>query len=252
MFSFILIIAALAACNKDKDKKDEADVVEEVHPLEVELTVSEEVAIGEAVKMEALVTMGEEKIKDADKVVFEIWEEGQKDKSVMLDAENNEDGTYVAETTFSHDGTYHITSHVDARGQHTMPTKQVKVGDGGQYEETDSEDHKHGQEHDHHHGHTEGFVMHFDQPESYKAGEEVELVTHVEVKGSALEKGRIRYEIWATNDESKKDWLEAEESVPGEYKAVHTFKEAGSYEIQIHVENDDELHEHEQFTIEVK
>ena len=42
-----------------------------------------------------------------------------------------------------------------------------------------------------------------------------------------------------------------EESVAGEYTASYTFAEVGSYKIQIHVEDDKELHEHEEHIIEV-
>ena len=72
--------------------------------LEVELTVTETVEVDETVEMKALVTQGDEKIEDADEVVFEVWEEGKKSESEMIDSVNEKDGIYTAETSFDHDG----------------------------------------------------------------------------------------------------------------------------------------------------
>ena len=54
---------------------------------------------------------------------------------MKIESVNEKDGLYTAETTFDHDGLFHIQVHVTARGFHTMPIKEVTVGDGGQYEE---------------------------------------------------------------------------------------------------------------------
>lgn len=42
----------------------------------------------------------------------------------MMDSTNAKEGLYTAETTFDHDGLFHIQVHVDARGMHTMPKKK--------------------------------------------------------------------------------------------------------------------------------
>ena len=42
-----------------------------------------------------------------------------------------------------------------------------------------------------------------------------------------------------------------EELVAGEYADSYAFAEAGPHNIQIHVEDDKELHEHEEHAIEV-
>lgn len=241
-FLFISIIAILAACGKDD--AEPLGEVEELHPIEVELIVTEAVKVGEAVEMSTLVTQNGEKIADADKVVYEIWEEGKKEDSEMMDAVNEEDGTYTAESSFDADGLYHIQVHVDARGQHSMPTKTVTVGDGGEYEETE-EDSGHGH-------HTEGFSMHFVKPENVEAGEETELVLQLELDDQALENARVRYEIWSEANVDKKDWITAEELAPGKYTAVHTFLEADLFKMVIHVEDEEELHEHEEHEIQVQ
>ncbi len=237
----ISIIALLAACGKKEEPLKE---IEAPQPLQAELTVTEAVGVGETVTMEALVTQGDEKIQDADKVVYEVWEEGKKEESEMIDSVNKKDGTYTAETSFDTDGLYHIQVHVDARAQHTMPTQTVTVGDGGEYEEVEDQDH---------HGyHTEGFSMEFVNPEKVEAGQETELISHLELENTPLENARVRYEIWSEQNEDNKDWVTAEESAPGEYTAKHTFAEAGLFKMVIHVQDEEELHEHEEHEIEVQ
>ncbi|MFS0574747.1 FixH family protein [Sporosarcina sp. 179-K 3D1 HS] len=239
-------IAILAACGKNEEPEVSTEP-EEILPLEVALTVTEQVEVGETVKMEALVTQGDEKVEDADKVVFEVWEEGKKEDSVMMDSMNAKEGLYTAETTFDHDGLFHIQVHVDARGMHTMPKKEVTVGDGGHHGDAHDD-----QEGNHGHGHSNGFSMHFTKPEAVNVNEGQNLMVHLQMDNAPLEQARVRYEIWNGSNENKKEWVEAEESKAGEYVATHTFAEPGTFHVQIHVENEDGLHEHEDYKFEVK
>lgn len=125
-----MLTAALAACGQtDKNTSSEDDVL---LPLEVELTVTEEVGVNEDVQMKAVVSQGEEMIEDADEVVYEVWEEGKKEDSVMIDSVNEKKGVYTATTSFDHDGIFHIQVHVTARALHTMPVKKVVVKAGAQ------------------------------------------------------------------------------------------------------------------------
>ena len=110
-------------------------------PISVDLTVTEEVEVNGTIEMAAVVTQGDEKVEDADEVVFEVWEEGKKDESVKIESTNEKEGLYTAETSFDHDGLFHIQVHVTARGMHTMPKKEVTVGNGGDYEEHAEEGH---------------------------------------------------------------------------------------------------------------
>ena len=240
LLGLIIGLSILSACGRGVD--DGSSVV--VLPLEVELSVTEQADIGETVKMEALVTYGDEKVDDADKVVYEVWEEGKKDDSVMIDSVNEKDGTYTAETTFDHDGLYHIQVHVDAKSLHTMPLKQVTIGEGAQDDSEQSQEHDHGQ--------TDGFVLHFEKPENAVAGEETELTTHLQIDGQPLEKGNVRYEVSSDVLGEKHLWIDANETDIGEYTAVFSFEEVGTYTVNIHVKNEEGLHEHEEFTFEVK
>ena len=239
LFLFLVILGALVACTKEDEIPT---VVEPTEPLEVELTVTEvSVEIGEQVKMEALVTQGDEKVEDADEVVYEIWEEGKQDEGEKIDSVNEKQGIYTAETSFDHEGTFHIQVHVTARGLHTMPKETVIVGDGGDYEEAEG-----------HHHDTEGFSMDFLKLDPIKVGTEEELVVQLELDDEPFEDANVRYEIWSEGNPDKHDWVDAEELTAGEYSSSYTFLETDTYTIVIHVEDDDDLHEHEEHEVEVE
>lgn len=238
LFLFIVVLGLLAACTKKEEPITEID---EIEPLAVELTVTEAVEIGETIDMKALVTIGDEKIEDADEVVYEVWEEGKKTESEMIDAINEKEGIYTAETSFAHAGLFHIQVHVTARAQHTMPVKTVTVGDGGNYEESVGHDY-----------HTEGFAMHFMKPTNVEAGTDNDLAVHIELDEAPLENLKVRYEIWHEGNPEKHDWVDTTEVEAGEYRAAYTFEEAEAYTVVVHVEGDDKLHEHEEHTVEVK
>ena len=184
--------------------------------------------------MKAFVTQGDEEIEDADEVVFEVWEEGKKSESEMIDSVNEKSGIYTAETSFEHEGTFHVQVHVTANGLHTMPLKEVIVGNGGNYDEQAEPDH---------HYHTEGFSRHFLTPDEVAANSDEELVVQIQLDNEPYESLNVRYEIWSDLSE-KHDWVDAIETKAGEYVADFTFKEASTYHVQIHVEDDKDLHEH--------
>jgi len=126
-----------------------------------------------------------------------------------------------------------------------MPIAIVTVGDGGNYEEAKVED---GQEHRDHVG---GFSMHFMKPEEVKVDAENELIVHLELEGKEFETAKVRYEIWNVDEETKHDWIDTEQPKAGEYTANYTFEKAGNFNIQVHVEDDNGLHEHEIHEIDI-
>lgn len=230
------MLGLLGACGEDESEP--ITEAPEVFQLEADLTVTESAEVDGTIAMKAVVKQGEEKIDEADEVVYEVWEEGQKDHSEMIESVNEGEGIYTAETSFDRDGLFHIQVHVTANAQHTMPLTEVMVGDGGEYIEEQVQ--------------TEGFSMHFMEPEEIAVGEEIDFIVHVQMDKEALEAANVRYEIWDDSTEAAHDWIDASEETPGEYATLHTFEEAGIYILQIHVENDDGLHEHEEYEIEVK
>lgn len=235
-----LVMGIVTACGKEDDHEVIAEPPE-LEQISVELTVTNEVDVDETVHMSSLVKIGDRKIDDADEVVYEIWEEGKKDESVTIDSVNEGEGIYTAETSFDEDGLFHIQVHATAEMQHSMPIETVTVGDGGTYEESTESDY-----------HTEGFAMHFMKPTDVEAGDEGELLVHIELHEEALADLAVRYEVLHENNPDQHDWVDATEENAGEYQASYTFEEAGAYTVVIHVEGDEELHEHEEHIIEVK
>src|SRR5690625_3518835 len=224
-----LLISLLVACGDD-----------ELHILEVDFVVPETAEVGETIELKAIVTYGDESVTDADEVVFEVWEKNDRDNGDMLDAINHEDGTYTVELSFDHDGIFEMYAHTTAREMHTMPLKEIVVGAGGEYEDEAETMF-----------HTEGFELHFVDLEHPKVGDTVELVSHIQIHDEPLESAKVRYEIWADDAEDNKDWIDASENIAGEYSATYTFDHATTYHIQVHVEDDVELHEHDVYDVEV-
>lgn len=232
----LIVLLIISACENDAGED-----TEELATLEVEFEVPESLDVGETLVLEAVVTYGDETVTDADEVIFEVWEKGDRENGEMIDSENNGDGTYTAETSFDHDGIFEMYAHTTARTLHTMPKREVVVGDGGEYEDDDEANEFH----------TEGFDMHFMEPEDVKVDEETELMVHLILDDNEFENANVRYEIWNDNNPDDRDWVDADESTAGEYVASHVFTEDGTHNIQIHVEDDDELHEHERHQVEI-
>ena len=110
--------------------------------------------------------------------------------------------------------------------------------------------HDHG---DHEHGfHTEGFDMEFTELDDVKAWEESKLEVKITLDDTDLEDARVRYEIWKEDDKDNTDWVNADEVNPGNYIADYVFDEAATYTVRVHVEGEDELHEHKEYEVEVK
>lgn len=242
IFLLIIILVSLVACSEEEDEEAEDDLLV---PLEVEFELPEAVDVDETVELEAVVTYGDDLVVDADAVKFEYWLGDDEDDSTMVESENNEDGTYTAEVTFTEDGVYTLYAHTDAEGLHTMPKRQIAVGDA---EITEDEDNNTDEEN----SHIDGFSMEFNEPESPEANQDIDLTTEITLEEEPLENADVRYEIWMKDDDDgEHEWIDSEEVNPGEYTSTHTFSQADTYTIQIHVEDDEDLHEHEEFDVEV-
>lgn len=243
----ILIIGLLAACGNNDKNEDKDQATEELKPLEVEFIVPEKADVGEKIQLKAVVTYGDEKVKDADEMNFEYWESGNDEDKTKVESTNNEDGSYTAEVTFDHDGVYEIYAHTTARDLHTMPKKSITIGVGASADH-EAEHQEHAEGHDH--GHNEGLSMHFMKPEDIKANQEIELAVHLQLDNEPLTNARVRYEIYKEGSE-KHDWVNTEETASGEYKASYSFTQDGTHTIVIHVEDNNGLHEHEEHVVEI-
>lgn len=121
----VFALTVLAACGGNNNEESD-----ELLSLDVNFIVPETVEVGDTVELKAEVTYGDEAETDA-VVKFEVWETDDEENSDMLEAENHGDGTYTAEYTFEHDGIFEMYAHTDAQDLHTMPKKEVTVGESG-------------------------------------------------------------------------------------------------------------------------
>lgn len=143
----VAVLVLLAACGNDgKNTNDNANE-NELPFLEVEFQLPETVEVGEEVELVAIVTFDEKPVEDASQMDFEVWEKGDKDNGVMLAGEHVGDGKYVTTYTFEHDGIFESYAHTTAEGMHTMPRREITVGEGGEYDDVEENDEDH---HDHH------------------------------------------------------------------------------------------------------
>lgn len=224
---------------------------QELAMIDVELQAPEALDVGQEGTFTAIVTQGGEAVDDADEVTFEVWQEGQKEESEMIEAEHGENGSYILHKAFDQAAIYHIQSHVTARGMHTMPVAQLTVGEPNAETEDNAHDAEHQEEEeDGHHDHASAIEVQLHVDNELKAHEEQQLSVQVVNNGEALTDGRISLEI---KHETEQDdaWIDLEELDNGEYSRTHTFSYTGTYSVNVHVRKDD-LHDHKAFDVTVK
>ncbi|UXH45826.1 FixH family protein [Rossellomorea vietnamensis] len=236
-----LVIAACGNSNEDNGAKKD----EKLEAIDAKLDVPEKGEKGEPVSLSTKVTKGDENVDDAGEVKYEIWKNGHKDESEMIEAKHEKGGLYKAEKTFQEDGLYTVQVHVTARDMHTMPKTEIAIGEVGAGEHEEAGE-------DHHHGDHESTVsIHLMKPDSITAGEEAEMKVHVENKEAALEDARVRFEIYQDGQE-KHEWVDLTPDEAGKYSGSYTFPEKGSYNVQVHVTKGEEIHEHSMETVDVQ
>ncbi|MDX8345190.1 FixH family protein [Rossellomorea sp. YZS02] len=128
LFSIMLSIGILAACGSD-EKQNDKEEGQVPQMLEVKVkTDPGELSAGKTTQVSAIVTQGEEKVSDADEVLFEIWKEGVSEEDhIKKEAKLKKDGQYAIDYIFDEKGKYFIIAHVTARDLHNMPKVEVNV-----------------------------------------------------------------------------------------------------------------------------
>lgn len=148
-YSLVAVPFLLVGCGDDPEVKT-LDTAEVPAIVDVHIQTAEQLNAGETIQLAARVTQDEEAVNDAKEVKFEVWESGLRDKGEMLDGELTEDGIYVADYTFDHDGVYYMFAHTTARGMHVMPKQELIVGNPDMskvLEDTSSNSMEHDEEH---------------------------------------------------------------------------------------------------------
>lgn len=148
-YSLVAVPFLLVGCGDDPEVET-LDTAEVPAIVDVHIQTAEQLNAGETIQLAARVTQDEEAVNDAKEVKFEVWESGLRDKGEMLDGELTEDGIYVADYTFDHDGVYYMFAHTTARGMHMMPKQELIVGNPDMskvLEDTSSNSMEHDEEH---------------------------------------------------------------------------------------------------------
>ena len=239
MFSLVGLFV-LGACGTD-EAANSAEPVQSMEPVEAELNVPATAEQDETVTLAVRVTQEDEAVDDADEIKFEIWKNGAKEESEMVEAALTKDGVYEAETTFSEEAVYTVQVHVTARSMHTMPTTNVTVGHPETAVEAEAEE-----EHHHHSG--ADIVL---DPTQAVVNEVQPFTVKVAIEHEALTGADVQLEVFKDGAD-KHDWVKLEETEGGSYAGEHTFKESGTYNVQVHVTKGHDIHEHIMENVEVK
>ncbi|OPX04142.1 FixH family protein [Geobacillus proteiniphilus] len=229
----------MAACTNN-NKQAETPAV-----LEVKMDVPDHIDLNKPTKLSCVVTYGGEKVDDASEVKFEVWKHGSSERE-MIEAKHDGDGRYSVEKTFTQAGTYSVVAHVTARDMHNMPKKDIVAGNPEQAATADGAgENSQGSAEEHHHG----AVAISLSSRSFEAGKPAALTVHLTKDGKPFTNATVRFEIWQANN--KHEFVDADEKGNGEYEAVATFANKGTYSVKVHVEAD-QLHEHqvEQVTVQ--
>ncbi|MER1989189.1 MAG: FixH family protein [Solibacillus isronensis] len=148
-YSLVAVPFLLVGCGDDPEVET-LETAEVPAIVDVHIQTAEQLNAGETIQLAARVTQDEEAVNDAKEVKFEVWESGLRDEGEMLDGELTEDGIYVADYTFDHDGVYYMFAHTTARGMHVMPKQELIVGNPDMskvLEDTSSNSMEHEEEH---------------------------------------------------------------------------------------------------------
>ncbi|MBP2240401.1 hypothetical protein J2Z40_000956 [Cytobacillus eiseniae] len=243
MVSIFAVLLMLAGCS---DKEIEKDTSKEEVPqiLEAAIEIPETGELDEEIMLSVHVTQGEEPVEDASEVKFEIWKDGLKDQSEMVEASHTENGQYSVGHSFKENGKYHVQSHVTARNMHTMPTESIQIGE---VEEDAHHSDNQTNEESHHHG---DVTIHLEKPDAIQSNEQIPLSVHLQKGEEPLNKARVRLEI--SQNGSTPVWVELEEKNEGEYLGDYSFPSSGTFLVKIHVNNDEGLHEHSEVELDIQ
>ena len=262
LLSFMLLLSVIAtACGTSSNEQEttqgseeEGKSTEEQAPEipTVDVTFeSDPLPVEEETTIQATVTQGGDPVEDAEYVDFEIWnKQDGKENSTTVESEHIGDGVYEITHTFEKAGMYEMFAHTQVGDLHTMPKNTIQVGNemAMEDESTDSSESS-----DHGHDHGDGkFMVHLMDKQDFKAEGQSDLITHVNKMEQPFEEAMVRYEI-ISDQLDKHEYVDAEETNPGEYTGSFTFPSAGSYTVKVHYEKpDEEIHGHQEIEVEVK
>lgn len=122
LFASLLI---LSACATEEETLPELTL----DMIDVKITAEPQpIEPGEPVTIKAEVTLHGERV-EADRIWFDVWQEGRDDDIEVVTGEREELGLYYITQTFEEEGVYYAVSHVDYGMMHNMPRLKLVVGD---------------------------------------------------------------------------------------------------------------------------
>ncbi|NDI36168.1 FixH family protein [Chengkuizengella sediminis] len=253
--SLIIMIMVLVLVTGCTDSQEETSELPPLKLFDVDIQISsEEIQPGEPVTFKAIVTLDAEKIEDASEVKFEFKKDGSEDSTFAYGTHQGE-GVYAVEQIFDEDGVYSVTAHVTARNMHNMPKKQFTVGEVDEMmdENMESGEMNH-EDMDGSMGDSDegGLGIHLMGVETVVANEEVELTAHLQQGDQLLTDANVKFEIWFDDNEKHEYVDAASEDMKGMYKSDYIFTSTGTYNVTVHVEKGEEIHDHKEHTVVVK
>jgi hypothetical protein len=267
MKQYILALAGAlalmaAGCGSQEEAAPSASPVEVALALEPKNPVA-----GEAITFGVTVTQDGAPVTDAKKVEFELWKDGQ-EQHEMIPAALEKDGVYTAQKSFAEPGSYYVMYHVTARDFHNMqkhpftvkaaggntPATQPADHPKGAHDGHDSgqaANHEHGDDHGANHQHSSGVDYDFQPAETVKANKAAALTVRLMKDNQPLAKAAVRFEYWRAGEEHHQ-FVDAAETQPGVYGTSVTFSASGDYTVKVHVEKDETIHDHKEYTLHVQ
>lgn len=235
----LVSIAVLAACNNSKEG-ERTETKKKTTDLSAALTVPKQATVGDEVELKVTVTRDGKNYTKAKDVAFEAENEEANTDQMMI--ATLKDDTYVAKLKIKDEGNYVIKAHVTAEdGSHVMPSREMAVtGNNSQKNEraTDNTATKSAKQVTKHDERTHGNVtIIYNNPNSFKKDDKVNLSVSLKYKGEALSNASVRYQVITQFNGSKPIWINLQETSSGTYEAKHTFTQAGPYLLKLHAEN---------------
>ncbi|WP_168928870.1 FixH family protein [Paenibacillus dokdonensis] len=111
--SLLLLVGASSLILSAACSKESGGELKEAQKINVEVNTVQTVLVpGRAILIDAHLTNGKQRVKDASEVSFEIWEKNSV-KHDTITATSLQDGTYRIKTMFQEGGVYYVKAHVE-------------------------------------------------------------------------------------------------------------------------------------------
>lgn len=232
--------ATLAACNSNTNTAN--DTKKEVAPLKATLTVPETAKVGDKIELKVDVTQDGKAVTTAKDVAFEV-KNNDTNSDKMITAKVQDDA-YVASYDVNDAGKYKITAHISAKdGGHAMPNADMTVSNDATSSHNDHQSTSESATEQHHH-HRDVAIT-YNHKHTVAKDKAINLSVTIKHDGKALTGADIHYQVVPQFKGGQPTWITLKETSKGTYEGKHTFTQAGKYQLKLHVENNEGLHDHE-------